>query len=137
MERHCENAMAVATFLNEHEDVAWVRFPGLKEDPMFALNEKYLKGKGGSMVVFGLKSDDGKKAGQLFIDSLTLISHVANVGSCQSLAIHPSSTTHSQMNPEQQMAAGVKPEMIRLSIGIETVADIIADIQKGIDATKA
>jgi len=137
MERHCSNTLAVAEYMEQHDDVAWVRYPGLKADPMFSLNEKYLKGKGGSLLVFGLKSDDGKKAGQQFIDSLSLISHVANVGSCQSLAIHPASTTHSQMNPEQQLAAGVKPEMIRLSIGIETVADIIADIEKGIQASKA
>ena len=137
MERHCSNTLAVAEYMEQHDDVAWVRYPGLKADPMFSLNEKYLKGKGGSLLVFGLKSDDGKKAGQQFIDSLSLISHVANVGSCQSLAIHPASPTHSQMTPEQQLAAGVKPEMIRLSIGIETVADIIAVIEKGIQASKA
>lgn len=128
MDRHCENSLAVAQHLQQHPQVSWVRFPGLKEDPMFALQEKYLKGKGGSVVVFGIQGEDGRKAGQYFIDNLKLFSHVANVGDCKSLAIHPASTTHSQMSAEEQRVAGVAPEMIRLSVGIENVKDIIKDL---------
>jgi O-acetylhomoserine (thiol)-lyase len=91
-----------------------------------------LKGKGGAMVVFGIKSDDARKAGQQFIDSLVLHSHVANVGDARSLAIHPATTTHSQLNDEQQRAAGVAPELIRLSVGIETIDDIIADLEQAL-----
>ena len=107
-----------------------MRYPGLPDDPQYEKNLKYIKGKGGSMVIFGIKADDGTVAGQQFIDSLKLVSHVANVGSAQSLAIHPASTTHSQLNPEQQAAAGVKPEMVRLSVGIETSDDILADLDQ-------
>ena len=85
------------------------------------------------MVVFGLNSNDARKAGQQFIDSLRLFSHVANVGDCKSLAIHPASTTHSQLNEEQQTAAGVRPEMIRLSVGIESIDDIIYDLEQALD----
>lgn len=132
MERHCENSLKVAEYLKDHEKVAWVRYPGLPDDPQYPKIEKYLKGKGGPMVVFGLKSDDASKAGQSFIDSLQLFSHVANVGDCKSLAIHPASTTHSQLSDEQLAAAEVAPELIRLSIGIETIDDIILDLKQGL-----
>jgi O-acetylhomoserine (thiol)-lyase len=132
MERHCENALKVATWLKANEKVAWVRYPGLPDDPQYEKNLKYIKGKGGSMVIFGIKADDGKVAGQQFIDSLKLVAHVANVGAAQTLAIHPSSTTHSQLNAEAQAAAGVKPEMVRLSVGIETGDDIIADLEQAL-----
>lgn len=128
MDRHCENSLEVAKFLSDHPKVEWVRYPGLESDPMYDLNIKYLRGKGGSVVVFGIKGEDGRKAGQDFIDNLKLFSHVANVGDCRSLAIHPASTTHSQLSEEQQRAAGVRPELIRLSVGIEDIKDIIADL---------
>ena len=132
MDRHCENALAVAQHLSKHESVEWVRFPGLESDPEYEKNVKYLKGKGGSMVVFGVKG--GKEAGSKFIDNLKLISHVANVGSTQTLAIHPATTTHSQLSAEAQLAGGIKPELVRLSVGIETVGDIITDLDKALAA---
>jgi len=97
---------------------------------MHALNEKYLRGKGGSMVVFGIKG--GAEAGSKFIDSLKLVSHLANVGDAKTLAIHPATTTHSQLNEEQQRDAGITPEMVRLSIGIEDAEDILADLDQAL-----
>lgn len=133
MERHCENSMKVAEHLKKHPKVAWVKYPGLKDDPQHAKAQKYLKGKGGPMVVFGLKAADPTKAGQQFIDSLKLVSHVANVGDARTLAIHPATTTHSQMNAEQQKACGIPPEMVRLSVGLETCEDILADLDQAFD----
>ncbi len=130
MERHCENALAVANHLKNHPKVEWVRFPGLSDDPEFVRNQKYLRGKGGSMVVFGIKG--GKEAGRKFIDALNLISHLANVGDAKTLAIHPATTTHSQLNEEQQRAGGITPELVRLSIGIEHIDDILADIDQAL-----
>ncbi|RPG85755.1 MAG: O-acetylhomoserine aminocarboxypropyltransferase/cysteine synthase [Coraliomargarita sp. TMED73] len=135
MERHCENALAVAAHLKAHDAVEWVRFPGLESDPMYALNQKYLHGKGGSMVVFGIQG--GAEAGPRFIDNLKLLSHLANVGDARSLAIHPATTTHSQLSPEQQIAGGIAPEMVRLSIGIEHIDDILADIDQALAAATA
>lgn len=134
MERHCQNALAVAQHLKAHKLVEWVRFPGLPDDPEFARNQKYLRGKGGSMVVFGIKG--GKEAGAKFINSLKLHSHVANVGDAKSLAIHPATTTHSQMNPEQQRAGGITPELVRLSVGIEHIDDITADLDQALSASQ-
>ncbi|MCP5524848.1 MAG: O-acetylhomoserine aminocarboxypropyltransferase/cysteine synthase [Verrucomicrobiales bacterium] len=131
MEQHCRNALAVAQHLKAHRKVAWVRFPGLEDDPMYALNQKYLRGKGGSMVVFGIKG--GAVAGSKFIDSLQLLSHLANVGDARSLAIHPATTTHSQLNAEAQKAGGITPELVRLSIGIENIDDILADIDQALE----
>lgn len=130
MERHCENAAAVAEHLQASDLVEWVRFPGLKNDPQFAKNEKYLGGKGGPMVVFGIKG--GTAAGKKFIEALEVFSHLANVGDAKSLAIHPATTTHSQLNAEQQMAGGIAPELIRLSVGIEHIDDILADIDQAL-----
>jgi len=130
MERHCNNAAQVADFLKDHPKVEWVRFPGLKEDAMFELQKKYLKGKGGPLVVFGIQG--GRDAGQKFIDSLKLFSHVANVGDAKSLAIHPASTTHSQLSEEQQREAGVPPELVRLSVGIEHPTDLITDLTQAL-----
>ena len=132
MERHCDNSLAVAKYLQEHDSVEWVRFPGLEGDPMNALNQKYLDGKGGSMVVFGIKG--GAEAGPKFIDNLKLFSHLANVGDAKSLAIHPATTTHSQLNEEQQRAGGITPELVRLSVGIEHIDDIIGDIEQALAA---
>ncbi len=130
MERHCENALAVAKHLSSHPSVEWVRFPGLPGDPNEALNQKYLRGKGGSMVVFGIKG--GKAAGSKFIESLKLFSHLANVGDAKSLAIHPATTTHSQLTAEQQAAGGITPELVRLSVGIEHIDDILADLDQAL-----
>ncbi len=134
MERHCQNAKGVAEYLQKHSQVEWVRYPGLKEDSSYALNEKYLNGMGGSMVVFGIKG--GLEAGKKFIETLEMFSHLANVGDSKSLAIHPATTTHSQLTPEQQGDAGISPELVRLSIGIEHIDDIIEDIDKGLAASK-
>jgi O-acetylhomoserine (thiol)-lyase len=132
MERHCENALAVAKHLQAHAAVEWVRFPGLPEDPSYELSKKYLGGKGGSMVVFGIRG--GKEAGSRFIDNLKLFSHLANVGDAKSLAIHPATTTHSQLTAEQQIAGGIRPELVRLSVGIEHKDDILADIDQALAA---
>lgn len=129
MERHCENAKAVAKYLDKHPKVEWVRFPGLNGNQV-ELNEKYVSGKGGSMVVFGIKG--GKEAGAAFIDRLELFSHLANVGDARSLAIHPATTTHSQLSEEAQKAGGIKPELVRLSVGIEAIEDIIADLEQAL-----
>lgn len=135
MERHCENALAVAQHLQKHPGVAWVRFPGLPEDPQFVKNQKYLRGKGGSMVVFGIQG--GKAAGQKFIESLKLFSHLANVGDAKSLAIHSATTTHSQLSEEQQAAGGITPDLIRLSVGLENIEDIRADLDQALQAAGA
>jgi O-acetylhomoserine (thiol)-lyase len=132
MERHCENALTVAKHLKNHPQVEWVRFPGLPDDPNFTLNQKYLNGKGGSMVVFGIKG--GNAAGRTFIESLKLFSHLANVGDAKSLAIHPASTTHSQLTDAQQASGGITPELIRLSVGIEHIDDILADLDQALHA---
>jgi O-acetylhomoserine (thiol)-lyase len=134
MEKHCANANAIAKHLKAHKAVEWVRFPGLADDPYFDLNKKYLHGKGGSMVVFGIKG--GAAAGKKFIESLRIFSHLANVGDAKSLAIHPATTTHSQLNEEQQRGAGIMPELVRLSIGIEDPADLIEDIDQALAAAK-
>lgn len=132
MEQHCENALAVARYLKNHPRIEWVRYPGLETDPMFALNRKYLRGKGGSMVVFGIRG--GSDAGRKFIDALRLFSHLANVGDAKSLAIHPATTTHSQLSESAQRAGGITPELVRLSIGIEHVDDLVADLEQALDA---
>lgn len=130
MDRHCENALAVARHLAAHADVEWVRYPGLEGDPEYSKNQKYLKGKGGAMVVFGIRG--GREAGMRFIEALGLFSHLANVGDAKSLAIHPATTTHSQLNEEQQRAGGITPELVRLSIGIEHIDDILADLDQAL-----
>ena len=134
MDRHCENAIKAAEYLSDHELVEWIRYPGLKDDPAYELSEKYLKGTGGTMVVFGIKG--GKDAGQKFIDNLKMFRHVANVGDTRSLAIHPASTTHSQLDDEQLVAAGAPPELVRLSIGIEDIEDIIEDLSQALESTR-
>eukprot|EP00937_MAST-01D_sp_MAST-1D-sp2_P005928 g5928.t1 len=137
MERHCANALAVARFLRDHEAVAWVRFPGLEGDPMAALNDKYLDGKGGSMVVFGVKGECGRRAGGRFIEALSMVSHVANVGDAKSLAIHPASTTHSQLDDAAQLACGISPDLVRLSVGIEHADDIMRDLDQALGKATA
>jgi O-acetylhomoserine (thiol)-lyase len=130
MERHCSNSLAIAQHLQNHPSVEWVRYPGLPTDPEYAKNQQYLKGKGGSMVVFGIKG--GRPAGEKFINSLKLFSHLANVGDAKSLAIHSASTTHSQLNAEQQLAGGIRPELVRLSIGLEHPDDLRADLDQAL-----
>lgn len=131
MARHCENALAVAEFLKFHAGVEWVRYPGLPDDPAHSVAARYLANGFGSMVVFGIKG--GREAGKRFIDKLKLFSHLANVGDAKSLALHPASTTHSQLTEEQQLAGGLSPDMIRLSIGIENIDDIRADLDQAFD----
>jgi O-acetylhomoserine (thiol)-lyase len=128
MERHCENALKVAEYLKSHSGVEWVRYPGLEDDPTHPVAGRYLKNGFGGMVVFGIKG--GSAAGSKFVESLRLFSHLANVGDAKSLVLHPSSTSHSQMNEEQQKASGLTPDLIRLSIGIEHVDDIIGDLEQ-------
>jgi O-acetylhomoserine (thiol)-lyase len=131
MERHCQNALAAAKYLKKHPQVAWVRYPGLEDDKSYPLAKKYLNGHGGGMVVFGIKG--GKEKGKQFIESLKLFSHLANVGDAKSLAIHPATTTHSQLTGKQQLAGGIPPEMIRLSIGIEHIDDILEDLEQALN----
>jgi O-acetylhomoserine (thiol)-lyase len=132
MQRHCENTMKVAGYLKTHPAVSWVRYPGLPDDPSHATAAAQFKNGFGGMVVFGIKG--GAVQGARFIDSLKLISHLANVGDAKSLAIHPATTTHSQLSAEQQLAGKITPDLIRLSIGIEHVTDIIADIEQALGA---
>jgi O-acetylhomoserine (thiol)-lyase len=134
MERHSQNALAVARWLQAHPQVSWVRYPGLASDPSYALATKQFRNGYGGMVVFGVKG--GKAAGQKFIESLRLFSHLANVGDAKSLAIHPATTTHSQLNPEQLIAAGVGEDLVRLSIGIEHIDDILEDLTQALAAAK-
>ncbi len=131
MQRHCENAAKVADYLKAHPKVVWVRYPGLKDDPSYPVAKRYLKKGFGGMVVFGIKG--GMEAGKKFIESLELFSHLANVGDAKSLALHPSSTSHSQLTEEQQQAGGLTPDLIRLSIGIEHIDDIIDDLDQAFE----
>lgn len=126
MERHCENALAVARHLEGHPAVSWVLYPGLPGHPQHQLARKYLAPGYGAMVVFGIKGD--VKAGERLINRSVLWSHLANVGDAKSLIIHPASTTHQQLSPEEQTRAGVSPDLVRLSVGLEGVADLIAEL---------
>jgi O-acetylhomoserine (thiol)-lyase len=131
MDRHCENSLKVAEFLQGRPEVEWIKYPGLPGDKEYEKNQKYLGGKGGGLVVFEIKG--GAAKGRAFIDNLKLLSHVANVGDAKSLAINPATTTHSQMNEEQQRLCGITPGMVRLSIGLETIDDILADIEQALE----
>jgi O-acetylhomoserine (thiol)-lyase len=130
LERHSENALAVAKWLTQHEKVAWVNYPGLETSPELSKTRKYLPRGAGAILGFGLK--DGLDAGRRFIDNLSLISHLANVGDAKTLAIHPATTTHQQLSPEEQRATGVTPDYVRLSVGIEHIDDIIADLEQAL-----
>jgi O-acetylhomoserine (thiol)-lyase len=131
MERHCLNAQKVAEYLDNHPKVQWVRYPGLTGDPSHAVAKKYLKKGFGGMVVFGIKG--GQKAGVNFIENLVLFSHLANVGDAKSLALHPSSTSHSQLSEKEQREGGLTPDLVRLSIGIEHIDDIIDDLEQALE----
>jgi O-acetylhomoserine (thiol)-lyase len=132
MDAHCKNALAVARFLENHDQVAWVRYPGLEVDPSHSLAGQLFENGYGGMVVFGAKG--GRNGGQRFIDNLKLISHLANVGDAKTLAIHPASTTHSQLSENELIEAGVTPDMIRLSIGFEDLDDIKEDLEQALNA---
>ena len=130
MERHVQNAQAVAEFLESHPRVNWVTFPGLKSHPDYAAARKYLPKGPGAILGFGVKG--GLEAGRHFINRLQLFSHLANVGDSKSLAIHPASTTHSQLTPDQQLSAGVTPDFVRLSVGTEDISDILWDLEQAL-----
>ena len=132
MERHCENALAVAEFLEDHEAVSWVTYPGLESHPTHDNASEYLEGGYGGMITFGLEG--GYDAAQTTVESTDLASLLANVGDAKTLIIHPASTTHQQLTEEEQEAAGVTPELVRISVGIEDPGDIIADLEAAIDA---
>ncbi|MDR0849026.1 MAG: PLP-dependent transferase [Propionibacteriaceae bacterium] len=135
IERHSSNALTVAQHLEAHPDVAWVKYPGLDSSPDKAIADRILTGRGyGGILAFGLKA--GREAGSTFIESLELFSHLANIGDAKSLAIHPATTTHSQLNESELEEAGVQPEAVRLSIGIEDVSDLIADLDNALEKTK-
>jgi O-acetylhomoserine (thiol)-lyase len=135
VERHVENALKVAEFLHNDPRVAWVNYAGFPDSPYYPLVQKYFGGKASSLFTFGIKG--GHKAGKTFYDSLKLITRLVNIGDAKSLACHPASTTHRQMSAEQQRMAGVLPETIRLSIGIEHVSDIIEDIDQALGRASA
>jgi O-acetylhomoserine (thiol)-lyase len=132
MERHVQNAQAVAEFLEKNPKVTWVKYPGLKSHPDYQRARKYLPKGAGAILGFGIKG--GAEAGKKFIESLQLFSHLANVGDAKSLAIHPATTTHSQLNPEEQITAGVSPDFIRLSVGVEDIDDILWDLNQALNA---
>jgi O-acetylhomoserine (thiol)-lyase len=130
MDRHCENARLVAEFLQSHPKVSWVNYPGLDSSPYKALADRYMPTGAGSLLAFGIKG--GFEAGVKFIEALTFVSHLANIGDAKSLVIHPASTTHRQLNEEEQRRAGVPPDMVRLSIGLESANDILWDLEQAL-----
>ncbi len=133
MKRHSENALAVAEFLREHDQVSWVSYPGLAGHSSYSLAQKYLPRGAGAILTFGIKG--GLEAGRKFIDTLKLFSLVANVGDAKSLVIHPASTTHSQLTSQQRCSAGVPDDMVRLSLGLEDAADLMDDLHQALIAT--
>lgn len=130
MERHCENTLAVANFLNDHSAVEWVSYAGLPDHPHYPLAQKYMDGRASGILTFGVKG--GFDAGVKFYDALGLFKRLVNIGDAKSLACHPASTTHRQLNEEEQRAVGVSPEAIRLSVGIEHIDDILADLEQAL-----
>ena len=134
MERHCSNALTVARFLKDHPAVTSVNYPGLTDNPYHELAKRYLPKGVSSIFTFGIKG--GKEAGVRFIESVQLLSHLANVGDAKTLVIHPASTTHRQLTEEEQLTAGVTPDMIRISVGLETIDDIIWDIEQALDKSQ-
>ena len=134
VQRHSDNALKVAQFLEKHPAVSWVNYPGLPSHPTYALAKKYLKHGYGAILGFGIKG--GLEAGVRFINGLKLLSHLANIGDAKSLVIHPASTTHQQLTPEEQQKTGVTDDFVRLSIGLENVEDIIEDIDQALKASQ-
>jgi len=135
MERHCENAGIVAEYLDEHDDVAWVNYPGLESHETHDEASEYLEGGYGGMITFGLEG--GYEAAKGTVENADLASLLANVGDAKTLVIHPASTTHQQLTEEEQEAAGVTGDMVRLSVGIEDPADIVADLEAAIERASA
>ena len=131
MDRHCANALGVARFLEAHPLVGWVNYPGLESSPYHALAQKYLPKGASSILTFGIRG--GRDAGEAFIEASQFMSHLANVGDAKTLVIHPGSTTHRQLSDEEQIAAGVSPDMIRLSVGIESLDDILWDLDQALE----
>ncbi|MDX1655081.1 MAG: aminotransferase class I/II-fold pyridoxal phosphate-dependent enzyme [Candidatus Competibacteraceae bacterium] len=134
MDRHCENGLRVAQFLQDHAQVEWVKYPGLADSPEKPLVDKYMGGKAASVMSFGIRG--GREAGARFIDALQLITRLVNIGDAKSLACHPATTTHRQLSPDELARAGVSEDMVRLSIGIEHVDDILADIDQALAAAR-
>jgi O-acetylhomoserine (thiol)-lyase len=134
MDRHVRNAMAVADFLQSHQKVAWVNYPGLKSNPFNTLAQRYMPKGAGGILSFGIKAPQGKgsEAGEKFIQACTFLSHLANVGDAKSLVIHPASTTHRQMSESEQAKAGVSADLIRLSVGLESIDDLLWDIDQAL-----
>ena len=133
MERHCENAMKVAEFLEQHDKVSWVNYPGLKDNPHHEAAQRYFENNHyGALVGFGVKG--GIEAGKKFIDNLQLFSHLANIGDAKSLAIHPATTTHQQLDEAEQRSTGVTPDFVRLSVGIESIEDLLSDLDQALNA---
>ena len=130
-----KNAKRVAEYLNQHDAITWVRYAGLPDNPYHALAKKYLPKGPGSILTFGIKG--GQQAGVKFIESAEFMSHLANVGDAKTLIIHPASTTHRQLNEEEQASAGVSPDMIRISVGLESIDDILWDIDQSIAASQS
>ena len=135
MERHVENALIVANYLNNHERVEWVSYAGLKNSPYYELAKKYLPKGPGSLFTFGLVG--GYESGIKLVESAELISHLANLGDTRSLIIHPASTTHRQLTDEQRLEAGAGPEVVRISVGLESADDIIADLEQSLESAGA
>jgi O-acetylhomoserine (thiol)-lyase len=134
MERHCANTMAVAQFLSDHPSVTWVKYAGLSDSPYQALAQKYLPTGAGGVLTFGIRG--GQAAGVRFIENAQFLSHLANVGDAKTLVIHPASTTHRQLTEEEQAAAGVSSDMVRLSVGLETLDDILWDIDQALEKSQ-
>ncbi|PRR74673.1 homocysteine synthase [Neomoorella humiferrea] len=134
MERHVQNTLQIARWLSEHPAVAWVSYPGLPSHPSYERGRKYLPRGTGAILTFGIKG--GKEAGKRFINSLKLFSLLANVGDARSLVIHPASTTHQQLSPEEQLASGVTEDLVRLSIGLEDVEDLVADLEQALNRSR-
>jgi O-acetylhomoserine (thiol)-lyase len=130
MQKHCDNALAVAKYLSGHKAVKWVSYAGLPGDATYKLAQKYCPKGAGAVLTVGLK--DGYEAGIKLVSDVQLFSHLANIGDTRSLIIHPASTTHRQLSDEQKVAAGAGPDVVRLSIGIEDVEDLIADLDQGL-----
>jgi len=134
MDRHCDNAIAVAKHLQQHAQVEWVNYAGLEDHPDHGLVQKYMNGKAASILSFGIKG--GREAGARFIDALQLVVRLVNIGDAKSLACHPATTTHRQLSPEELQTAGVSEDLVRLSIGIENIEDILEDIDQALSAAK-
>ncbi len=131
MERHCANALATARFLKNHPQVAWVNYAGLEDHPSHPLVNRYFNGRASSILTFGVQG--GRQAGGRFVDALKLVTHLVNIGDAKSLACHPASTTHRQLSPKEMEQAGVTEDMVRISVGIEHIDDILDDIAQALD----